>query len=325
VSQPHGDAEHDPTGGARLRVADRAQGSGDGPQAAVSPPESLDGTGSSTAVPRLPTPALQPFIRQYLGYRLVGFPPGLHRGLPGRYLTFIVSLDRPIDVVVQTDPGQAPASYGFVLGGLQIAPAVIAHDGNQEGVAIQLTPLGSRALLGMPAGALWNTTVEAHDALGPLMAELRERLHLSSDWSVRFRLIDEVLCRLVDDRARVAPEIGESWRLLVRTGGTISVAKLAAEVGWSRRHLAQRFSAEFGCPPKLAARVIRFEEARRMLQRPDRPSLAEVAAVCGYYDQPHLNRDFAELAGCSPTEWIATENLAVPAPDGDAEAAPERA
>jgi AraC-like DNA-binding protein len=44
-----------------------------------------------------------------------------------------------------------------------------------------------------------------------------------------------------------------------------------------------------------------------MIQRPERPSLADVAAVCGYYDQPHLNRDFVELAGCPPSEWIATE------------------
>jgi AraC-like DNA-binding protein len=273
----------------------------------IDPHGDNDDSCSSTAIFRLPAPPLQPFIRQYLGYRQVGFPPGLHRGLPSRFLTFIVSVGPPIDVVVQTDPGQAPDRYDFVLGGLQAVPAVIAHDGHQEGVAIELTPLGSRALLGMPASALWSTSVEARDVLGPLMGELRERLHLSSDWAVRFDLVDQVLCRLVDERAGVPPEIRESWRLLVTSGGTIPVAKLAAEVGWSRRHLAQRFSAELGCGPKLAARVIRFENARRMLQRPERPSLADVAATCGYYDQPHLNRDFAELAGCSPTEWIASE------------------
>jgi len=105
----------------------------------------------------------------------------------------------------------------------------------------------------------------------------------------------------------VAPEIHEAWRLLVDTGGTITVAKLAAETGWSRRHLAQRFTAELGYGPKLAARVIRLEEARRLMGHPRRPTLAEVAAMAGFYDQPHLNRDFVELAGCSPSEWIATE------------------
>ena len=48
---------------------------------------------------------------------------------------------------------------------------------------------------------------------------------------------------------------------------------------------------------------MRFERARHMIQ-PGRPSfvtIAQVAAVCGYYDQAHLDRDFAEFAGCSPT------------------------
>lgn len=92
------------------------------------------------------------------------------------------------------------------------------------------------------------------------------------------------------------------------SGGTVSINALAAEIGWSRQHLARRFGDEFGLGPKLAARVVRFERARRMLERtPSFVSIAQVAAACGYYDQAHLNRDFAELAGCSPTVWLAAE------------------
>ena len=43
---------------------------------------------------------------------------------------------------------------------------------------------------------------------------------------------------------------------------------------------------------------------RLLLPRPDRPSLARVAAA-GYYDQAHLNRDWRHLVGCSPTVWLA--------------------
>lgn len=70
-----------------------------------------------------------------MGYREVGRPGGLHRGLPSQHLTFIVSIGKPIDVVAQTDPAQAPARYDVVVGGLQASSALIAHDGDQEGVA----------------------------------------------------------------------------------------------------------------------------------------------------------------------------------------------
>lgn len=263
----------------------------------------------------LPAPQLRPFIDSYVGYRLVGFPPGVHRGLPSRHLTFIASIGDPIDVVSQTDPRQAPDRYAFVVGGLQAASALIAHNGNQEGVAIELTPLGCRALLRMPARGLWNTSLEADEVVGRAATELWERLHFAREWGDRFAACDEVLGRLVDVDTRVDPGMQEAWRLLVASGGTVPMTDVASHVGWGRRHLAKRFADELGLSPKLAARVIRFERARRMLQEPAPPTIADVAAVCGYYDQPHLNRDFVELAGCPPGEWLDAEFPSVQ--DGD--------
>ena len=258
-------------------------------------------------VTRLPAPPLRAFIDRYVGYRLVGSSSGVHRGLPSRHLTCIVSIGEPIDVVAQTDPRQAPARYDFVVGGLQATSALVAHGAKQEGVAVELTPLGCRSLLGMPARALWNTSLEAHDVVGRAATELRERLSDAPGWSARFAVVDQVLGRLADLHARVDPEVREAWRLLVATRGTVPVSELATEVGWGRRHLARRFRDEFGLSPKLAARVLRFERARRVLRLHHHPGIAYVAAACSYYDQPHLNRDFVEMAGCAPGEWLATE------------------
>jgi AraC-like DNA-binding protein len=255
-----------------------------------------------------PAPRLASFIDGYVGYRLSGFAPGLHRGLPSSHMTFIVSIGPSIDVVSQTDPRQAPASYDCVLSGLQASAAVISHDGYQEGVAIELTPLGSRALFGMPAQALWNTSIECADVAGATGRELWERLQGVTEWSGRFAACDEVLTRLADRDVTVAPELQRAWHALVGSGGTDPVGRLAATVGWSRQHLARRFRDEFGFGPKLAARVVRFERARHMLQAtPSFVTIAQVAAACGYYDQAHLDRDFAELAGCTPTTWLAEE------------------
>jgi AraC-like DNA-binding protein len=77
------------------------------------------------------------------------------------------------------------------------------------------------------------------------------------------------------------------------------------------RRFGTRFRTEIGLAPKEAARVVRFDRARRLLQRrvaaAGPPELAALAAACGYYDQAHLAREFRALAGCPPSRWLAEE------------------
>ena len=258
----------------------------------------------------LPAPRLRPFIDCYRGYRMSGFEPGLHRGLPSKYLTFIVSIGLPIDVTAHPDGStDRPSTYRCVLSGLQPSEALIRHTGRQEGVAIELTPLGCRALFGMPASAIWNTSLELAEVTGRVGAELWERLQAAASWPERFAVCDEVLTTLAEARDLIVPgELRFAWDALVRSNGGVAITDLADEVGWSRQHLRRRFADEFGLTPKLAARIVRFERARRMLQSvPSFVTIAQVAAACGYYDQPHLHRDFVELAGCPPSVWLAEE------------------
>lgn len=262
---------------------------------------------------------LAAFIDRYLGYRMAGFAAAIHRGLPSRHMTFIVAIGPTIDVVEQTDPHQSPQNYRCVLSGLQASTALIAHDGYQEGVAVALTPLGCRTLFGIPAAALWDTSVEFADVVGPVGVELWERLQHALSWPERFAACDSVLSALADPDRVVGPELTWAWRTLVRSGGGIAVGPLAEEIGWSRQHLTRRFNSEFGLSPKLAARITRFERARRMLAHtPSYITIAQVAATCGYYDQAHLDRDFADLAGTSPTAWLAEEVPSVQASDESA-------
>jgi AraC-like DNA-binding protein len=261
-----------------------------------------------------PAPALRPFIAWYSGYRQAGLPPARHRGLPSPYLTVILTLDDPLVLAAHPDPRQAPGSYSLLLGGLHTSPALIAHNGRQSGVQLQLSPLGARALLGMPAGELAGIDVDGPAVLGAFADQIVERLREQPDWPSRFAVIDEMLtARLAGSGAAdgVRPEVGHAWRLLLKSDGLFNIAALAAETGWSDRHLRSRFREETGLTPKAAGRVIRFDRARRRLQAQatsgELPSLAGLAADFGYYDQAHLAREFRELAGCPPSVWVSEE------------------
>jgi AraC-like DNA-binding protein len=254
-----------------------------------------------------PRARLRPFVASYTGYRIEGAKPGMHRGLPSQHLTFIVTLDGTVDLAAMPDPRQPPTSFTTLAGGLHSTPALISHDGYQHGIQLQLTPLGGRVLLGLPAGALANTVVELSTLLGPVAGELVRRLRSASTWTDRFLELDDVLTRIVRQRDGPVPELGWAWRRLTASHGQVGVATLAKEVGWSRRHLGERFRREFGLTPKVAGRVMRFEVAHRLLRAPHRPGLAEVAARAGFYDQAHLHREWRDLAGCTPSRWLVEE------------------
>ena len=257
----------------------------------------------------LPDPSLRAFVGRYVGYELLGFEPGVHVGMPSRFLTFIVSFGRPVDVAVMPDPAQTPQKLFALVSGLTSAPALIRHDGNERGIQVEITPLGSRILFGMPAAELASLVVDMGDVLGLRAAELTDRLEGAAGWPQRFAVLDDVLLRAVRDAPAGRPELAYAWQRLGARAGGITVDELARDVGYSRRHLSERFRSEFGLTPKLAGQVLRFDRARELLTRPGRPSLARVAAECGYADQAHMTRDFRRFAGASPSAWLAGEEL----------------
>lgn len=161
----------------------------------------------------------------------------------------------------------------------------------------------------MPARALWNTSLEFDEVAAAPGRELWERMQEIEGWPERFVAVDDVLGRLLGED-RLEPALQRSWQFLTSSAGNAPVAEIANTIGWTRQHLARRFADEFGLSPKLAARVLRFDRARRMLQAtPSFVSLARVAAACGYYDQAHMTRDFVEFAGCPPGRLLADEDL----------------
>ncbi len=258
---------------------------------------------------RRPAQRLRPFVSSYVGYRTIG-PAGLHQGVPSGHLTFIISLDGTVDVAEMPDPARPPESFTALVGGLHDRPAVISHDGRQHGLHLEVTWLGARALFGLPAGELAGAVVDLPALLGRRAGWLAERVAGASGWRARFAVLDAALAELLDDPAdapvdQPPADVAWAWRRLVRTGGNLPVGELARELGWSRRRFGEHFRREIGLPPKVAGRVIRFERVCSLLRSDHRPSLARAAAEAGYFDQAHLAREFRDLAGISPTAWLA--------------------
>lgn len=255
---------------------------------------------------RLPAAPLRPYVSSYAGYRLSGFGAGTHVGMPGPELTVIVAIDSTVDI--SDSPRQGACSFETLASGISATPVTISHDGNQHGIQLSLTPAGARALFGLPTAALGEWMVDLADVL-PGAVELVDRVSGGTTWKERFAVVDEILRRSLRE-FEPDPTLAEAWRRLVLSGDSARVDDVARDLGWSRRHLANRFTAEFGVTPKQSVRIARFHRSHQILRQPIVPLLADVAVRCGYYDQAHMAREWRELAGASPSQWRRNEQFA---------------
>jgi AraC-like DNA-binding protein len=123
-------------------------------------------------------------------------------------------------------------------------------------------------------------------------------------WDARFVLLDTFIASRVAQSRAPSPEVVWAWRQLAGQAGPRRVGALAAELGWSPKHLIARFREQIGLPPKTVARIARFHRVVRWLGGRERVRWAELACRAGYYDQAHLNRDFRELAGSTPSDFL---------------------
>lgn len=86
--------------------------------------------------------------------------------------------------------------------------------------------------------------------------------------------------------------------------GGVRVGELAAETGYSSRHISGMFTRAVGISPKLYARIVRFQRCFGLLREQPEASCASLALDSGYYDQAHLINEFREFSLCTPTQAL---------------------
>jgi AraC-like DNA-binding protein len=260
-------------------------------------------------VETVPAAQLGPWVAGYTGYREDA--AAVQRlETPSGGAVLVLSFGDPLTVSQQparfTRPAH-PANAGVVTSfaaGISDRPTLTTHAGRQHGVQVRLGPLAVYALFGAPLDELSQHAGGVMDLYDLGAGDWGPRLGAARSWDLRFALLDELLtARLARHSADPTPEVAHAWCRLRSTHGSARIGDLVDESGLSHRAFVSRFRRQVGVGPKTAARVLRYERATALLEQGAR-SVAEVAAVSGYADQAHLDREFAALAGRSPTRLV---------------------
>ncbi len=201
--------------------------------------------------------------------------------------------DGRIDLLVSVDDRGVGRADVF---GLKTAALFAQSERPVTNIALTFRTGAASALLRVRADELTDRTIAADALLG---TGFTARLLEAKGSRARSELLEaSMLARIpatgtnVDSLARLA-----AARIECRAG-QLKVAELASALGVGERRLERAFRAHVGVGPKTFARIARFRAAWRALERGGRP--VEVALAQGYFDQPHLVRDFVAFACHAP-------------------------
>ena len=192
-----------------------------------------------------------------------------------------------------------------LIAGQMTGPVTAVPTGDVDLIGVRFRPGRAGAALRTPMWELQDRLIDASGVLGGterLIDDLR-----SLPRGHRLDYLSAALADRFGDRVRPDSAIDHALAAIESRRGNVAIDRVAKHLGITRRHLERRFREEVGLPAKQMARIARVQAVLHTIQQQPLLSGAEIAAHCGYSDQPHMIRECKALTGRTPAALTTTE------------------
>jgi AraC-like DNA-binding protein len=209
-------------------------------------------------------------------------------------------------LAVLEDRQRAQVQPRHLLAGQLTRPLMLRSRGRAGLIGVRFTPWGARRLFRMPMSEMTDRYAGI-DALGAAwLARVDGEIDGCADDRARIALIERTfLDRLA--ASGTPPRDGvaiDCANALLQAGGRIAIDALVARTSLSHRQLERRFNDTIGMPPRMFASIARFRALFDALSGDAPPDWLGAALDAGYFDQPHMIRDFRRFAGIAPRAFV---------------------
>jgi len=258
------------------------------------------------SIQRVPIPRLRPFIQYLWASSNQGSSEGpivaeRERMIPSGCMHIVFRFsDQPIRIFKCLEDTEGDAFYRGAVAGMRSAYYVKDIARSACTVGASLRPGACEALFGIPADEVSGRHVALEDLWGNEARCLSERLQETNDFE-RLEVFESFLANRLPRVSAIHPAIAHA---LSRFSTTTDIGKIVEETGYSHRHFIQLFRQSVGISPRIYTRLVRFQRTLTHGVDKTRGRWIDVALEAGYADQAHFNREFRELTGISPTEYL---------------------
>lgn len=268
--------------------------------------ESLNGLtrdGQPLSYNRAPAPDLAPWIARL--YATVVAAPADYRLDCGLFNdTSVLRIQLKGKWQAHTADGVLEHGRSALFFGPQSRIMPTSVTGSFISVGISLRPGTGHALMGLSAAEYVDRLVPAEDMGLPGNAAL-DALDLSASPEKWLQILEDMIRQQLQRTGHVRPDpISTRFETLAFTDPNTSIAEFARRCGIEQRKLERIVRRDFGMAPKQVLRRARaLDMASHLRGVADEREGAELALR--YYDQSHLIREFTELFGMPPRQFVA--------------------
>lgn len=250
-----------------------------------------------------PCESLRPFVEVFWegSFNANALEPLSMRVIPSGCVELIIHLN-DLHCELQNAYGWSQSPEYMIIG-LFTRPYEVHFNNLVKVFSMRFKPEGIYNIFGIPA-SVFNARYE--DMSLVLGSEFRDFSHRLKEEKSVAGMINRAQSYLMKNLMRNNIELNYVNRAaeLIRQTKGLSIEELSGYVFISQRQLEREFKEKVGITPKHYLRIMRLNEAQRLLNDHHPMNLTSIAYQCGYFDQAHFIRDFRSITGEVPSIFI---------------------
>lgn len=202
----------------------------------------------------------------------------------------------------------APQHAIAIVGASDLPSVVDAQWNGPTGtIGVEISPMGAYRFLHLHMKDIKNQSNLLTDILGHTARALEQRIAALESLDDKVRILQQFLLTLFVNSEKDAL-FEHCIHQLEISQGSIRIAALERQTGYSSRWLHKKFEERLGISPKNFASIMRFQQYYRALLANSTAFFRQKQFFDHYHDESHFIKDFKRFTGLSPTKLIGSKN-----------------
>lgn len=186
--------------------------------------------------------------------------------------------------------------------------------GNVDTFAICFYPIGFVNFVKTTLENLVDKETPIAELFGQAEAnELEQHMIQAINTQQRINIIETFLLKKLNLKNTIDNVVKTTVDALLTTNGTTPINVILKDNISKRRQIERHFKKQIGISPKQLGKAIRLQATLQLLLNKESKTLTDIAYESEYFDQSHFIKDFKDLVGVTPKDFLDNENMVLSA------------